>query len=124
MKPLDPNLWQNDFSAYIGRSEAGDAVSIESVRRPLERVREELRRTFDGRIFERENTAWYRSAYIEAFLFMYDTFFYDREAGRYRIDAILDDGEREFGGYDIILLWQSYPRLGIDERNQDRKSVV
>ena len=52
------------------------------------------------------------------FLFMYDLSFYDREAGRYRIDEVLDDGEREFGGYDIILLWQSYPRLGIDDRNQ------
>ena len=49
---------------------------------------------------------------------MYDTFFYDREEGRYRIDEILDDGAREFGGYDFILLWQSYPRLGIDGCNQ------
>lgn len=114
MKPIDPTLWHaswcNDFSAYVGRPEAVDAE--------LEQVREELRRKLDGRIFEREGMAWYGRAYIEAFLFMYDTFFYDREAGRYRIDEILDDGEREFGGYDVILLWQSYPRLGIDGRNQ------
>ena len=72
----------------------------------------------DGRLFERDDLAWYRGAWVEAFLFMYDTSFYDRAAGRYRIDEILDDGEREFGGYDFILLWQSYPRLGIDGRNQ------
>lgn len=110
MKPIDPANWRNDFSAYIGRQEEVDAE--------LESIRAELRRTLDGRIFEREGMAWYRRAYVEAFLFMYDTFFYDREAGRYRIDEILDDGEREFGGYDVILLWQSYPRLGIDGRNQ------
>ncbi len=41
-----------------------------------------------------------------------------RRARRYRIDEILDDGEREFGGYDFVLLWQSYPRLRVDDRNQ------
>jgi formylglycine-generating enzyme required for sulfatase activity len=110
MKPFDPTLWRNDFSAYIGRSEAADAE--------LERLRAELRERLDDRAVARSGSAWYRSAYAEAFVFMYDTGFYDREAGRYRIDEILDDGERAFGGYDIVLLWQSYPRLGIDGRNQ------
>ena len=114
MNPIDPMDWRAssfiDFSAHVGRPETVDAE--------LECIREQLRRTLDGRIFEREGLAWYRRAYVEAFLFMYDTCFYDREAGRYRIDEILDDGEREFGGYDFIMLWQSYPRLGIDGRNQ------
>ncbi|MEM7532812.1 MAG: SUMF1/EgtB/PvdO family nonheme iron enzyme [Chloroflexota bacterium] len=114
MKPIDSTKWRanwrNDFSAYVGRDAPVDAE--------LEKVREELRGTLDVSVFDREELAWYRQAYVEAFLFMYDTSFYDRETGRYRIDEVLDDGEREFGGYDIILLWQSYPRLGIDERNQ------
>ena len=117
MKPLESerlasfagNL-QNDFSAHIGRGEAEAAE--------LDRMRDALRDALDLEIYAREGIEWYRSAYVEAFLFMYDTSFYDREEGRYRIDEILDDGEREFGGYDIILLWQSYPRLGIDGRNQ------
>ncbi len=110
MKPIDPTNVRNDFSTYVGRQEAVNAE--------LEQIREELRHRLDGRIFERAGVAWYHRAYVEAFLFMYDVFFYDHEAGRYRIDEILDDGEREFGGYDVILLWQSYPRLGIDGRNQ------
>ena len=117
MKPLESerlasfagNL-QNDFSAHIGRREAEAAE--------LDRLRDALRNSLDLGVFSRQGIEWYRSAYVEAFLFMYDTSFYDREAGRYRIDEILDDGEREFGGYDILLLWQSYPRLGIDNRNQ------
>ena len=110
MKLINPQNWQNDFSAYIGRSAETDAE--------LKQQREALRGGLNPQMFEREGTAWYRQAYVEAFLFMYDTSFYDRETGQYRIDEILDDGEREFGGYDIILLWQSYPRLGIDGRNQ------
>ncbi len=117
MKPLESerltsfagNL-KNDFSAQIGRGPEETAG--------LDRMRNALRDSLNLEIHSREGIEWYRSAYTEAFLFMYDMSFYDRESGRYRIDEVLDDGEREFGGYDIILLWQSYPRLGIDDRNQ------
>ena len=107
---IDPGKLQNDFSVYVGRGREGAAA--------LEERRAELRRELDGRLFERPAGEWYRRACVEAFLFMYDTRFYDRAARHYRIDEILDDGEREFGGYDFVLLWQSYPRLAIDGRNQ------
>ncbi len=107
---IDPHEWSNDGAALVGR-EAAAAQELET-------RRAQLRKELDGRLFERDDLAWYRGACVEAFLFMYDTSFYDRGAGRYRIEEILDDGEREFGGYDFVLLWQSYPRLGIDGRNQ------
>ena len=47
-----------------------------------------------------------------------DESFYDRVAGRYTVDAVLDHGQREFGGYDSVVLWHAYPRIGVDERNQ------
>ncbi len=107
---IDPEQWSNDLAGAVGG--APETVAALGERRA------ELRRALDRRLFERADTAWYRQAFVEAFLFMYDTRFYDRTARRYRIDEILDDGEREFGGYDFVLLWQSYPRLGIDGRNQ------
>ena len=107
---IDLHEWSNDGAALVGR----DAAAAQA----LEARRAELRKQLDGRLFERDDLAWYRGAFLEAFLFMYDTSFYDRVARRYRIEEILDDGEREFGGYDFVLLWQSYPRLGIDGRNQ------
>ena len=47
-----------------------------------------------------------------------DQTFYDAGSGRYTVDAFLDHGLREFGGYDSVVLWHAYPRIGVDERNQ------
>lgn len=55
---------------------------------------------------------------VELFLFCYDKTFYDRSKRRFRLEEILDEGEREFGGYDLIVLWQPYPRMGICPRTQ------
>ena len=49
---------------------------------------------------------------------MYDLEFYDPATGNYTVDKILNRGLSEFGGYDSVVLWHAYPRIGIDERNQ------
>jgi formylglycine-generating enzyme required for sulfatase activity len=37
---------------------------------------------------------------------------------RYTIDSFLEEGDSEFGGYDAVVLWHAYPRIGFDDRNQ------
>jgi len=72
----------------------------------------------DRGIYDRPDLAWAAHAFSCHFTFMYDRSFYDPNTGRYTIDAFLDEGIHEFGGFDAILLWQGYPRLGVDQRNQ------
>jgi hypothetical protein len=71
----------------------------------------------DGRIYTGPYS-WSTGNFVQGFIYVYDTQFYDREKGLYRIDEYLDDGVRRFGGYDSILLWQSYTNIGVDEQNQ------
>ncbi|MBN2216514.1 MAG: SUMF1/EgtB/PvdO family nonheme iron enzyme, partial [Pirellulales bacterium] len=49
---------------------------------------------------------------------MCDPTFLDPENGRYQLDAMIDHGQKEFGGYDSVVLWHAYPRIGFDRRNQ------
>jgi len=73
---------------------------------------------YSAALYERPEFAWSAANYSCCFLMTCDETFYDREAGRYTVDAFLDHGRQEFGGYDSVVLWQAYPRIGLDERNQ------
>jgi gamma-glutamyl hercynylcysteine S-oxide synthase len=47
-----------------------------------------------------------------------ERYFYDPVAHRYTVDRYLDDLEKRFGGIDAVLIWPTYPNMGIDNRNQ------
>jgi formylglycine-generating enzyme required for sulfatase activity len=49
---------------------------------------------------------------------MFDRMFYDPVRSRYTVDSFLDEGVGRFGGYDAVVLWHAYPRIGFDDRNQ------
>ncbi|MBI3921861.1 MAG: SUMF1/EgtB/PvdO family nonheme iron enzyme [Armatimonadetes bacterium] len=72
----------------------------------------------DDTIYRRSDLRWSSRDFVCHFTFLYDDSFYDRVRGRYRLKEFLDEGTREFGGYDALVLWQAYPRIGVDERNQ------
>jgi formylglycine-generating enzyme required for sulfatase activity len=69
-------------------------------------------------LYRRKEFAWAAANYACGFIMMCDETFYDAHRGRYTVETLLDRGELEFGGYDSVVLWHAYPRLGVDDRNQ------
>lgn len=74
--------------------------------------------TFDESLYEREDLQWIRDAYVAVLQAAWDRRFYDRESGQYVLDEFLDEGKYLFGGYDVYAIWPTWPRLGLDPRNQ------
>ncbi|MBU2652205.1 MAG: formylglycine-generating enzyme family protein [Bacteroidetes bacterium] len=74
--------------------------------------------TFDNALFEREDLKWVRNRYLIALQFAWDKDFYDWKTGEYTVEGFLEEGKKLFGGYDIYGLWPTWPRLGLDPRNQ------
>jgi len=80
--------------------------------------RDRVRRLFDLSQYRRPDTAWFQDQFVQHFTFLFGREILNLETGRWDVDRFLDEAERNFGGYDGILLWGVYPRLGIDERTQ------
>lgn len=73
---------------------------------------------FDDSIYDRPDLTWTRSNFVCGFVLIYDRAFWDPERGRYRVAELIQDAKRQFGGWDSVVLWAAYPRIGVDDRNQ------
>jgi len=62
--------------------------------------------------------AWTQTCYCCTKIMTWDERFLDHATGEYHVEAIVEDGIRRFGGYDGVVLWHAYPRIGFDDRNQ------
>lgn len=97
-----------------------DSSEWPSFIRNLTEWREAQRKTlrYTGSAYDHPATAWAQQNYVCYFLMIYDQDFFDRKTNSYTVDKVLDRGHSHFGGYDSVVLWPGYPRLGLDERNQ------
>ncbi len=97
-----------------------DPESWPTWRRQLQRWRAQTRAglQYSDSYYRRAEFAWTTSNFACCFAMMCDLAFYDPEAGAFQVDSLLDHAQREFGGYDSLVLWHAYPRIGFDQRNQ------
>src|ERR1019366_2458094 len=77
-----------------------------------------IRTGYDGSRYERPEFQWAQSSFIQPQMMAHDRYFYDPVAGKYTVDRYLDDMEKRYGGIDSVLIWPTYPNMGIDSRNQ------
>lgn len=81
------------------------------------RYKEHIRSSMDLSMYKKEDLQWYRKALYHHLTFAYSREIFNYETGKFEVDRLLDEGE-SFGGYDILVLWFVYPRLGVDARTQ------
>ncbi|MGA7926060.1 MAG: SUMF1/EgtB/PvdO family nonheme iron enzyme [Candidatus Sulfotelmatobacter sp.] len=82
------------------------------------RMERRIRVGYDGARYDLPALQWTQSSFIQPQMMVQDRYFYDPVAGNYTVDRYLDDLEKRYGGIDAVLIWPTYPNLGIDNRNQ------
>ena len=73
---------------------------------------------FDNSLFERKDLEWIRHSYLLFIQFAWDQTYYDALRRRYTYDSTLVARDRMLGGYEAFMIWPTWPRLGLDRRNQ------
>lgn len=79
--------------------------------------RRRWRQWYDFSEYEREDLQWFRKCPVHNFTFLYGNEAFDHENQKIDVERLVREGE-EFGGFDTVILWNQYPRLGVDERTQ------
>ncbi len=97
-EPADIPAWRDDLAVW--RTRTRDSLG------------------YTGHLYDRADLAWTSRAFCCGFVMVYDQRFYDPATGRVTLDKMLDRAAEDFGGYDAIVLWHAYPRIGFDDRNQ------
>ena len=77
-----------------------------------------IRIGYDGSRYDMPELKWTQSSFFQPQMMVQDRYFYDPVAGKYTVDRYLDDLEKRYGGIDAVLIWPTYPNMGIDNRNQ------
>jgi hypothetical protein len=97
-----------------------DAAKWPAWRRSLQQWRNATRNDleYDGSLYDQHVFAWGTSNFSCCFAMMCDLTFYDPDTAQYQVDGFVQRGRKVFGGYDSVVLWHAYPRIGFDQRNQ------
>ncbi|MCX6282531.1 MAG: SUMF1/EgtB/PvdO family nonheme iron enzyme [Bacteroidetes bacterium] len=111
---LQPTGWV-DYSLYID-SHSGDWQ--EGLRLMFQQRYLYDLENFDNSMFERKDLQWMKDKYIILLQFAWDDQYYDYRKKKSTFYSSLTQYDELTGGYDIFTIWPTWPRLGLDQRNQ------
>lgn len=82
------------------------------------RKRKQSELKYDGSTYLSEPFSWVTRDFSCGFIMTCDSDFYDANTNEYRISQLIDRAKSDYGGYDSVVIWHAYPRIGLDDRNQ------
>ena len=77
-----------------------------------------IRIGYDDARYRIPELKWAQSSFIQPQTMVQDRYLYDPVQRKYTVDRYLDDLKTRYGGVDSVLIWPTYPNMGIDDRNQ------
>lgn len=69
-------------------------------------------------VYEIPALKWTQQSFIQPQVHPWDRFVYDPIARNWTVDRYLADLRQRYGGIDAVLVWPTFPQLGLDDRNQ------
>ena len=82
------------------------------------RFEKRIRVGYSGSRYDLAALKWTQSSFMQPQMMVQDRYFFDPARHAYTVDRYLDDLRARYGGIDSVLIWPTYPNLGIDNRNQ------
>jgi formylglycine-generating enzyme required for sulfatase activity len=82
------------------------------------REERKIRIGYDGALYRNPALQWTQSSFIQPQTMVHDRYLYDPVSQKYTVERYVADLEKRYGGVDAVLIWPTYPNMGIDNRNQ------
>lgn len=73
---------------------------------------------FDNSLFERKDLQWMRNSYVVLLQMAWDKEYYNAITGEYGYYNTILEYSKYFDHLDAYMIWPTWPRLGLDRRNQ------
>lgn len=72
----------------------------------------------NGSAYNDPRLHWAFTTYVQPQVHLWDRYLYNETSHSFTVQRYLDDLKARYGGIDSVLLWPTYPNIGIDARNQ------
>lgn len=113
----EPQIQGGHRELFAGpQSPSGDSAWLSDMKRWRTTERDKL--NYNDAAYVQPKLSWLRKTFIYVQMMACDRYFYDPVSGKYTVSRYLDDLKKQFGGIDAVLIWPTYPNMGIDDRNQ------
>ncbi len=113
----EPTVQGDWKELFAGPKQAADRTSWAKTMEDW-RSNELKRLSYDGSIYMLPQLKWLKKTFIYAQMMAHDRYFYNPVTRKYTVDKYLADLESRYGGIDAVLIWPTYPNIGVDNRNQ------
>ena len=97
-----------------------DTAQISAWEKQIEywRTTQKSEMDYKGTHYVDKTVQWVRKDFIQTQMMVQERDFYDPKTNSYTVDKYLDSIASKYGGLNSVLIWPTYPNMGIDSRNE------